>query len=106
MNASDPAGVILSSVIPKTWIAFFLMLAHPAAALSEPPPAFEVASIKPSPPQDFGRDSRRMSTRRGSFLCSHVSLLDLIAQAYSVQRELVSGPSWLDGDRFDISARI
>ena len=37
---------------------------------------------------------------------THVSLRDLIQQAYRVQRSQISGPSWLDTERFDITARI
>jgi uncharacterized protein (TIGR03435 family) len=90
----------------KASMAFLLTLAFRAAGLSQPPPAFEVASIKPSPLQPIGRDSRRMSTSRGRLVYTHVSLVDLIVQAYIVQRQQILGPSWLDGERFDISARI
>jgi uncharacterized protein (TIGR03435 family) len=88
------------------WKAMFLTIAFGAAGSSQPPPAFEVASIKPSAPQEFGRDSRRMSTTPGMLVYTHVSLRDLIQQAYTVQRSQISGPPWLDTERFDITARI
>jgi uncharacterized protein (TIGR03435 family) len=47
-----------------------------------------------------------MSTSRGRLVYTHVSLVDLIVQAYGVQRQQISGPAWLDGERFDISAKF
>jgi uncharacterized protein (TIGR03435 family) len=47
-----------------------------------------------------------MSTTPGLLVYTHVSLRDLIQQAYRVQRSQISGPSWLDTERFDITARI
>ena len=71
-----------------------------------PAPAFEVASIKPAPPQARGRESVRTSVSVGRLNYTNVSLSDLIGKAYSLQRPQISGPAWLDTERFDIVARI
>jgi len=80
---------------------------HAAAGQSAaPPPAFEVASIKPAPPQPPGRVSTRMSADAGRLTYTNVSLSDLIGMAYRVQHNQISGPAWLGTERFDIAAKI
>jgi len=71
-----------------------------------PAPAFEVASIKPAPAQAPGRVSTRMSSDAGRLTYTNVSLSDVIAQAYHVQHDQISGPLWLGTERFDIAAKI
>jgi uncharacterized protein (TIGR03435 family) len=71
-----------------------------------PQPAFEVVSIKPSAPQEPGRISSRMSTDPGRLAYTNVSLGDVIAQAYRIQHGQISGPEWMDSERFDIFAKI
>lgn len=68
--------------------------------------AFEVASIKPAPPQEMGRVSIHRSTDKGRLNYSNVSFIDLITDAYRVQPRQVSGPEWLDSVRFDIAAKL
>lgn len=71
-----------------------------------PPPVFEVASIKPALPQAPGRVSTRMSSDPGRLTYTNVSLSDVIGQAYRVQHNQISGPAWLDTERFDIVAKV
>ena len=71
--------------------------------------AFEVASIKPSPPVEFGRTSVRRSVSKekgaqGRLMYQGLSLLDLISDAKRVQKRQISGPDWLSSERFDILA--
>src|SRR5947208_647962 len=73
---------------------------------SAPPPVFEVASIKPAPPQAPGRVSTRMSSNRGRLNYTNVSLRDVIGQAYHLQHGQISGPSEIDTERFDIAGKI
>jgi uncharacterized protein (TIGR03435 family) len=68
--------------------------------------AFEVVSIKPSPLQALGRTSTSMSTDQGRLTYTNVTLNDVIAQAYHVQHMQISGPEWMDSERFDIVAKI
>ena len=66
-------------------------------------PAFEAATIKRSDPTaDVGqmiRDPRLVAL-------AHVSLQNLLAQAYRIKNFQISGPSWLASERFDIVATL
>ncbi len=68
-------------------------------------PGFEVATIRPSDPNDpraslgwsFESEGHRIE-------CKQTTLLNLIAVTYGLQpRQIVGGPTWLDKDRYDIS---
>jgi uncharacterized protein (TIGR03435 family) len=72
---------------------------------------FEVAAIKPAAPVEFGRTSVRKSVDKqngiqGRLNYQGISLMDLIADAYRIQRRQISGPDWLTSQRFDILAVI
>ena len=71
--------------------------------------AFEVASIKPAPPQEMGRTSVRRSTDKARLSYSNVSLMDMmdiVTDADRVQTRQVLGPEWLDSVRYDILAKL
>jgi uncharacterized protein (TIGR03435 family) len=68
--------------------------------------AFEVASIKPSAPQAQGHTDSRMSTNNGSLNYTNVTLKDVVGQAYKVPQSQITGPDWIDSQRFDIAAKI
>ena len=70
------------------------------------PPAFEVASIKQAAPQAPGRMMVRMGGDPGRVDYANVSLKDVLARAYNMKRFQVSGPSWLDNERYDITAKV
>ncbi|HVV45614.1 MAG TPA: TIGR03435 family protein [Bryobacteraceae bacterium] len=65
--------------------------------------AFEVATIKRS---DMAADSGQMIRDPRLVALSHVSLQNLMAQAYLIRNFQISGPDWLDTDRFDIVAKL
>jgi uncharacterized protein (TIGR03435 family) len=67
---------------------------------------FEVASIKSAPLQEQGRVSSRHSVDSGRLNYTNVSLGDLAAEAFRVQRTQISGPDFLDSARFDVMAKI
>jgi uncharacterized protein (TIGR03435 family) len=69
-------------------------------------PAFEVASIKPAAPQERGKFMVSMGGDPGRINYTNVGLKDVLAQAYSVKRHQISGPAWLDAERFDIIAKV
>ncbi|HWC97069.1 MAG TPA: TIGR03435 family protein [Candidatus Sulfopaludibacter sp.] len=72
---------------------------------------FEVASIKPAEPMTGGRmmiGSRGGpgSADPGHLTYNNVSLKNLLTNAYGVRGYQITGPSWLDGERFDIVAKL
>jgi uncharacterized protein (TIGR03435 family) len=82
-----------------------------ASGLAQGQIAFEVATIKPAVPVEFGRTSVRRSIEKqqgtkGRLKYQGISLMDLIADAYRIQHRQISGPDWLTSQRFDILAVI
>jgi len=72
---------------------------------------FEVASVKPAAPQTDGRIMVRMgggpgTPDPGQLNYSNVSLKQVISNAYNVKAYQVSGPDWLDSQRYDIIAKV
>ncbi len=74
-------------------------------------PTFEVASVKPAEPQPEGMMRVRMSGGPGTpdpgqLTYTNVSLKNVLINAYDVNDYQISGPNRLDGERFDIVAKI
>lgn len=72
-------------------------------------PAFEVASIKPSKAPAALADGRvpgQMIRDPGRVTLTYVSVQNLLAQAYRIKNFQISGPDWLDSERFDIVAKL
>jgi uncharacterized protein (TIGR03435 family) len=72
---------------------------------------FEVASIKPAAPMVagkmmFGSRGGPGSADPGHLTYNNLSLKNLLVNAYGVKSYQVTGPSWLDSERFDIVAKI
>lgn len=79
---------------------------------------FDVASIKPfSPPQPgagggrgggffFGRGGGPGTPDPGRVNWTGASLRDLLTTAYDVKRYQVTGPAWLDSERYEIVAKV
>jgi uncharacterized protein (TIGR03435 family) len=66
-------------------------------------PSFEVATIKPSKPDQQGKG---FMVRGNHFRTLNTSLTDLITFAYGVQQKQVVGqPEWMDTDKWDIEAQ-
>jgi uncharacterized protein (TIGR03435 family) len=98
--------------------ALVLILAAGAAFGQTAPsiPAFEVATVKPSPPLDIAKLRDQVQAGRMPRFGPHVdasqaaytymSLKDLIATAYKVKAYQITGPAWLATERFDIVAKI
>jgi len=87
-------------------IAFLLLpssVADGQAAATAP--AFEVASVRPSQ-RVVGPDYNNQITYSPTeFTAKNVTLKRLIAEAYRLQMNQISGPSWLDHDEYDIEAK-
>jgi uncharacterized protein (TIGR03435 family) len=78
--------------------------------------AFEVATIRPSPPPDPAKIRAEIQAGRMPRVGPHVTssraeyinmnLKDLIALAWKLRGYQVSGPDWLGSERFDIEATM
>jgi uncharacterized protein (TIGR03435 family) len=90
------------------------VLAVCAAALAQTPaarPQFEVASIKPAPPLNpadiaAGKVHLGMTVDGNRVRIGYMSLTELIVTAFKVKRHQVSGPDWMNSERFDIVAKM
>lgn len=71
-----------------------------------PAPAFEVVSIKASAPQPIGSTEVSFQRDPGRLTFTGATVRDVLAKAYSLQPAQISGPAWIDEDRYDISAKI
>jgi uncharacterized protein (TIGR03435 family) len=95
------AGIIL--------IGFACGSAH--AQTADGQPSFDAASIKPAPPPT-GRGMRVMtnggpgSKDPGLYTCDNCSLTQLVTQAYDIKGYQLSAPSWLETERFIVTAKI
>ncbi len=70
---------------------------------------FEVASVKPAAPPRPGFLRKRGGPETpdpGQITWSYASLKNLITTAYDVKNYQVSGPAWLDTERYDIVAKV
>ena len=65
-------------------------------------PQFEVATIKPNR-SDGGINFPRL--QNGTLTASNVSLLMLLQTAYDLTGSQITGPDWLDTDRFDVAGK-
>ena len=83
------------------WSSACALLAQTAG-----PPSFEVATIKQSPPQPMNQMRVGMGGDPGRITYSAVNLKDLVRRAYEVRSYQVSGPSWIDTERYDVNAKI
>ncbi|HEY6490852.1 MAG TPA: TIGR03435 family protein [Terracidiphilus sp.] len=85
-----------------------------AWAIPEPPPrlppmdpkadpSFEVATIKPSKPDQPGK---AFLVRGGQFTTINTTVADMLKFAYGVQdKQVIGGPDWVSTTKFDIEAK-
>lgn len=90
-----------------------LLLCSFWALAQQPNPilTFEVASVKPAAPQAMARLQGSANGGPGTPAPGRIEFTDmplkaLIMRAYDVQSFQVSGPSWMDSQRFDIIAKV
>jgi uncharacterized protein (TIGR03435 family) len=98
-----------------SWIAFSILTA--SAQGTNDTPEFEVASVKPAGPQDrgplpsflaemMGFDGGPGTQDPGRIIYHSVTLKALLARAYNVKPGQISGPGWLDSERYTIEAKL
>lgn len=83
-----------------------LLLILPAALAQTPQLAFEVATIKPAPPQADPNTGNWSPPGIGRFTATHVSLARLIQLAYNIEAsQIANKPDWLEFNLYDIVAK-
>ncbi len=86
--------------------AVFAIALLTATAAAGQTPSFEAASVKPAPPE-AGRGMRiQMGGDPGRVNYRNVNLKQLITKAYGVKDYQVSGPSWIDTERYNVTATM
>jgi len=73
--------------------------------------SFEVASVKPHPPSGDNRIRVMMGGGPGTpdpgrINYENVTVKNILTQAFNVRDYQISGPSWMDSERFDITAKV
>lgn len=88
------AGLMLGGSLVPRWIAF----------AQAPRPSFEVASLKPSRPDE--RVFYNLEAG-GRYIANGLTLNLLIANAYAIPEFRISGgPGWRDSDKFNLEAKV
>ncbi len=67
--------------------------------------AFEVATVKVNHGNGDASPSRYPTLRNGLFIAENASLKTLLSAAYGLAKIRISGPAWIDSDRFDLTAK-
>ena len=103
----------MQRILKKVTICLALMA---IAAFAQTKPAFEVATIKPSPPMDPAKIAAALQAggkmpigANVEFLRAEYLYLDLRSQmsyAYGVKPYQITGPDWMATEHFDIVAKM
>jgi uncharacterized protein (TIGR03435 family) len=76
---------------------------------ADPAPAFEVASVKATPQAvqgpEMGRKTDTITPSPGGLTMLNVRLKSAVQWAYHLQPIQVSGPGWIESNRYDIVAK-
>lgn len=83
--------------------AVFTAAGFALSILAQSPPGFEVASIRAA--VNDGRGTSFDMFEGGRLRVTSVTLYGLIKSAWMLQSSQVTGPAWLDDDRYDIDAK-
>jgi uncharacterized protein (TIGR03435 family) len=87
--------------------AFFCAIAA-CNGFGQSAPVFETASVKVNVTHEAnneGRPRASLRTTPGFFTAQNSTLSQFIQWAYNIQAFQVAGPSWVDTERYDISAK-
>lgn len=101
---------LLTTALALVVIAARLVAQAPATGPADL--RFEVASVKPSAPDNSAFDcvppmcsASTYQTLPGRFKASKMSALALVSFAYSVPENRIVGPAWAESERFDVDAK-
>ena len=99
----NPLPLLFERATPETAWAIPEPPPRPAPMAADANPTFEVATIKPSKPDEPGKLFRVQGDR---FTTINTTLADLIKDAYNVQdKQLLGAPAWVFTDKYDIAAQ-
>jgi uncharacterized protein (TIGR03435 family) len=82
------------------------MWTHDSTALAQEPPAFGVASVRPSPEGPPAQGQAGVHITKNQVRFAYLSLREYLSIAFSVPIHQVSGPEWINSARFDIAATM
>ncbi len=102
-QGDHPLPLVLQRAAPGTEWAIPEAPARPKPMSPDANPVAEVATIKPSKPDQPGKgfifDGHRFKT-------INTSLLDILTFAYGVQqRQIIGGPPWLSSEKYDLEVQ-
>lgn len=99
----QPLALVLERATPETeWTIPEPPKKIPPMA-ADADPSFEVATVKPSKPDEPGKMLRWDGAR---FSTVNTTLADLIKFAYGVQdKQILNGPAWMETDKFDLAGQ-
>jgi uncharacterized protein (TIGR03435 family) len=87
-------------------LSFPVLFLVPAATAQTPHPTFEVATVRPSPPDADPKTGNWTIPGKGQITATHVSLALLVKLAYDVDdSQITNKPGWLDSKLYDIAAK-
>jgi uncharacterized protein (TIGR03435 family) len=86
--------------------AGILLLSTLAATAQAPHPTFDVASVRPAPPNADPNTGSWSPPGIGRFTATHLSLAMILQLAYGIDAsQLVNKPEWLETNLYDINAK-
>lgn len=93
------------------WFTASVLVACAAAAQAADHPAFEVASVKPSPPippRTYLGPARGGpgTADPGQITWTWARFIDLLTTAYDVKPYQINGPAWINTERYDIQVKL
>jgi uncharacterized protein (TIGR03435 family) len=106
---------MIMTMMQSSACAILLTMSLPCAGFDQSPnarPAFEVASVKRSPPPDPARGMIVRATGGpgtndpGIFRSENFDLGGLVAMAYGIRSYQLSGPPWISDGRFEVMAKV
>lgn len=69
-------------------------------------PEFEVASVKPSPPQEQNTAAAGIKIDGAQVRVTAFPLREYLSIAYRLRATQITGPEWMGGERFDLAAKL